>query len=89
MGLKLVYVIKLMLHINLITMSAWSVFTLTDLEALHIRQRRLRCDRFVLRSVGLETLHHIQLRLRGLGSDFIVHAPLLLRPQLVGRHLAC
>lgn len=64
-------------------------FQILHLEALHIRQRRLRCDCFILCSVDLETLHHILLYLCGLGSDFIGNAPLLLRPQLVRRHLAC
>lgn len=61
----------------------------TYLEALHIRQRRLWCDHFVLCSIDLETLHHIQLYLCGFRSDFIGNAPLMLRPQLVRRHLAC
>ncbi len=58
------------------------------LEALHIRQRRLRRDYFILCSVDLEALHHILLFFCGLWSDFIGNAPLLLRPQLVRRHLA-
>lgn len=66
-----------------------SLFTQTDLEALHIGQRRLRRDRLILCSVHLETLHHILLHLCGLRGDFIGHAPLLLRRQLICRHLAC
>lgn len=65
------------------------MFTPPDLEALQVGQRRLRCDRLILGSVGLETLHHIQRGFRGLGSDFIGDAQRRLCPQLVGRHLAC
>lgn len=61
----------------------------TDLEALHVRQRRLRFDHIFLCSVDLKALHHIHLDLGGLRADLIGGAPRLLCPQLVARHLTC
>lgn len=61
----------------------------TDLEALHVRQRRLRFDHIFPRSVDLKALHHIHLDLVGLRADLIGGTPWLLCPQLVARHLTC
>lgn len=64
-----------------------TIYLHTDLEALHIRQQRLRLDRSFLCSIDLKALHHIQLYLGGLRTDFIGSAPLRLCPQLVRRYL--
>lgn len=61
----------------------------TDLEALRIRQGRLRGNRLVLGAVDLKALYHVQLLLSGLGADFIGGSPRLFFLQLEGRHLTC